>query len=96
MRGVVGDLWGIVSIAHSVKSDDVEDVGGMGMYVERGEGMSVGEVGEGVSRRVALQRRAKICRCCSLSPTNRLEKICRRPMVGRGSMSQNGRLNKIT
>lgn len=41
MRGVVGNLWGIVSIAHSVKSDDVEDVGGKGMYVERGEGRSV-------------------------------------------------------
>lgn len=56
MRGVVGDLWGIVSIAHSVKSDDVEDVGGMGMYAERGEGMSVREAGEGGSSRVALQR----------------------------------------
>lgn len=70
MRGVVGDLWGIVSIAHSVKSDEVEDVGGMGMYVEPGEGMSVCEVGEGGSGRVALQRRAKICRCCSLPSTN--------------------------
>lgn len=94
MRGVVGDLWGIVSIAHSVKSDDVEDVGGMGMYVEPGEGMSVCEVGEGGSGRVALQRRAKICLLSSIH--KRLEKICRRPMVGRGSMSQNGRLNKIT
>lgn len=48
MRSVAGGLWGIVAIAHNVKSDDVEDVGAMGMYMERGERGSVREAGGGV------------------------------------------------
>lgn len=69
MRGVVGNLWGIVSIAHSVKSDDVEDVGGKGMCGAGRREVRVGG-GRGVYRPVSLQRRAKIYRCCSFSPTN--------------------------
>lgn len=70
VRGVAGGLWGIVSIAHSLKSDDVEGVGDMGMYMERGEAGSVRQAGRGGSRSVAQHGGAQLYRCFSLSLTN--------------------------
>lgn len=94
MRGVVGNLWGIVSIAHSVKSDDVEDVGGKGMYVERGEGRSVWEAGGGFIDPCRCRGEPKYIAAALFHPQTSREDLP--PGGGLRSMSQNGRVNKIT
>lgn len=92
MRGVAGGLWGIVSIAHSLKSDDVEGVGDMGMYMERGEAGSVRQAGRGGSRSVAQHGGAQLIAASHFRSQTSREDL---PPCGPRNMLQNGRLNNI-